>query len=381
MKLKNLKIFLFSICYFGSVCPAFYRGVVYERFNEDTKTKQYVVLLSDIHFQTKALNLSHIKSMDKLLRTFRENGTQKEILFMAEDLASYEGDNQFIRDANNKRSVYYLSEENLSDIDGVNPLASLVRAAKEDKFDVINLEHRFLRSSIVPFTAEQLQGRWPNSDENIYKGGFTTQAVTKESSDTMQRFTEDSNRRKEKIKTIFNNSSQLAKDLKITEERWESFKKNYGDRIKEKQELLKNYDGTLHQFLNEKVTLEKRDEFLGSFLITDEDLLVIKALDGVANNPNKKKIIIAAGGLHIRDLEPLLEKMGFEQIIQEGKELSGCMKDNVDKVKAKFNQNHSNYQARMLNAKTVADMRSILGEDVSLVSDKFFAYVAFLGKK
>ncbi len=199
MKLKNLKIFLFSICYFGSVCPAFYRGVVYERFNEDTKTKQYVVLLSDIHFQTKALNLSHIKSMDKLLRTFRENGTQKEILFMAEDLASYEGDNQFIRDANNKRSVYYLSEENLSDIDGVNPLASLVRAAKEDKFDVINLEHRFLRSSIVPFTAEQLQGRWPNSDENIYKGGFTTQAVTKESSDTMQRFTEDSNRRKEKL--------------------------------------------------------------------------------------------------------------------------------------------------------------------------------------
>ncbi len=104
-------------------------------------------------------------------------------------------------------------------------------------------------------------------------------------------------------------------------------------------------------------------------------------MDGVANNPNKKKIIIAAGGLHIRDLEPLLEKMGFEQIIQEGKELSGCMKDNVDKVKAKFNQNHSNYQARMLNAKTVADMRSILGEDVSLVSDKFFAYVAFLGKK
>lgn len=126
---------------------------------------------------------------------------------------------------------------------------------------------------------------------------------------------------------------------------------------------------------------KKERNFLGSFLITYEDLLLIKALDGIANNPHKKKIIIAAGGLHIRDLEPFLEKMGFEKDIEDGKELNGVIKDNVDKTKATFNQNHVNYQERMLNAKTVEDMRNILGEEVSLLRDEFFGYVAFLWEK
>lgn len=77
----------------------------------------------------------------------------------------------------------------------------------------------------------------------------------------MQRFTEDGNKRKERIKAVFNISPQLTKDLQLVEERWESFKKNYGDKIKEKEALLEKYDGTLYQFLKEKIAPEKREEF------------------------------------------------------------------------------------------------------------------------
>lgn len=97
---------------------------------------------------------------------------ENEVLFLAEDVASYEGDNQFIRTLNNKKSVYYLLEENLNNNDGVNPLLSLVRLAKELKFDAINLEHRFFRGTAVPLAQMQLSGALPGIDENLYKAGL-----------------------------------------------------------------------------------------------------------------------------------------------------------------------------------------------------------------
>jgi predicted MPP superfamily phosphohydrolase len=383
--IKALQILLLSTYLYTNVLyGVFVQGKIYGRFNEHTQAYQYIVLLSDIHIGSKALNMPQIKSMRKLI-----SNLANDTLIVAEDIGSYSGSNILVKTINDLQAPYRLDED--ADMNGmrVSPLRSLIEYAQANNIPATNLEHRFLNalmnSSTLIDIAQQpdLYSSYQEYDNHLSLCGITTKALGQEILDSLEYHRL---RAKQISEQLLSNklSYQECNDLIVIENYWKGFLTKQQTNLEDRTEALLKFDSTLAQYILTMASADERLGFLNLFLLTDDSrLLDIKALDTIAQARDKKKIILAMGNTHITRIAESLKDMNFTELFEtnETSYMANILNDMMEDMTAKQSSSILSQKypeigdlldlGKLIAMEDIETVQSSLGKDFNLVSPEF----------
>lgn len=274
MKIKNFLILFIILLNFVSIKAFIFR---IEALENQLNDKQYIIKAGDAHFgcqngyEHPKLSNSKLAKINKSqachIVKFAENFECKDCLFILEDMYEYTGNNKKIQ------KIFY--QDRLSNqqnnfttcMDNINGLC------KQKNIDVINIEFR--QSKTLFFDSLEI---------------------------TAGIFLKD-----------FNNLIKEVKNYNDNEFANKHYKKEIDRILKQNKYLLqileKNKDFYFNQIKNPitDIDLDKFNEDMC-------DLIDIRIVHSILQNPHKKFICICAGDTHIQRVKKILEKFDFKTI-------------------------------------------------------------------
>lgn len=279
-----------------------YQIKIFKRWNPTLNNYQFLMCCKDYHrFYDADYNSKQVNAIKKLINSF-----DHQSLIIAEDVISYQGDNEYLNTTCPQLSAYI---QNPNHNKPITPLAGIVNYVKTLSKNSVNVEYRFQRSA-------QCQKQ---SEEFFQTNQLSTKAIAQELTDTLENIYFGSLMRRFSLAC----GSQV---LGISEQQYNDFK-NIQNIIPENPDLAHYSADMLDKFIYDDISLRDITEMApGSeahAFAFDQKLLNIRALEKIAYATDKNKIMLCMGGKHITDIEPVLHAMNFEKVIEAGPNVPG----------------------------------------------------------